>query len=148
MRATALLFAGLLVTAGAAQAQQRSLLVTFANGGVETGGTADQAIANRSATRVWQDSVEVYLSRVKLPAGWRLAQPGASASFMVQVVSVPVNNGAGTCHGTALALVIFEPATLTPWKYLTSSVAIAPNAEAAADQMSSGAIATITSIRR
>lgn len=34
MRATALLFAGLLVTAGAAQAQQRSLLVTFANGGV------------------------------------------------------------------------------------------------------------------
>jgi hypothetical protein len=107
------------------------------------GADPSQVIAARQAQRAWWDSVQVYAEQAFIPwqqAGWRLAAPTGSASYLASIVAVPVPGRPGAY---ALAVAIMEPGALTNWKYLTHYAAVTASAPEAANTLVAFTIGSI-----
>lgn len=129
MRAVTTLLTLALLAPPAISAQ--AVPVRFSFDGVQPAvGDAATVIARRQQMRAWQDTVQVYLEQLAPGANLSLAPERGPANYRVSIVAMPV-----TLKGSdavAMAVVIFEPAVLSNWKYLTHYVAFSPSAQEAA----------------
>jgi hypothetical protein len=124
---TALLALAFPLIASLAQAQVLQLEFTGSPVNLTDAG---QVIGRRIAMRAWQDSVEVFAEQAaQNETGWRVTTTG-SGNFLVSIVAVPVAKPGYS--GVAMSVVVFQPATLVPWKYLSHFVSVVDSAEEAA----------------
>jgi hypothetical protein len=134
-------------------AAQTVIKFTFdAQPGVSTTDPAEagNVIARRQQLRVWQDSLEVFAQQAVAELGgtaWRVTtDPAARANYRVSVVAVSISKPGVSAF--AMAAVVFEPATLVPWRYLTHFVAFSESAREAAYSLVRMSISSIQGARR
>ena len=108
-------------------------------------------LAQRTALRAWTDSVDVFLDQDAMGArehGWLRARAGEQANFMLNITALPVMGANGVPTGmVTYSLVLFEPAALGGWKYVTNFAGYSMNAQEAAHGIFRAAIQGINAKR-
>jgi len=108
-------------------------------------GDAGTVIARRQQLRAWQDTVQVYLEQGASQANLRFVGPNDTANYKVSIAPLPINKPGA--NGVAMAVVIFEPAGSSDWKYVAHFVAYNETARDAAVALLSQTVQSISAAR-
>ena len=145
MRLPVLVLCSVLLPAGLLPAQSVAVRFTFDTARAPAG-EPGAVLEQRRQLRAWQDTVEIYLVQQAPSAGLRVASPQSAANYMASIVASPVARPG--VNGVTLAVVIFEPGTATPWRYLTHFTAYAESAREAAGSLIGQTVAAVSTPAR
>jgi hypothetical protein len=145
MRATIAVIAAALLTPSLLCAQAVPIRFSFDAASPATG-DAGAVIARRQQMRAWQDTVEVYLEQGATAANVRLAAAGAPANYLVSIVAMPLPRPG--INAMVMAVAVFEPATLSGWRYLSHYVAYDESAQDAATALLRQTVEAINASRQ